>query len=113
MRTIFFILISALAVIVIVLILTAKTQPNNPAPIADNLDISKKAVEMYQKAKEQGVNLSNGPCLGVIDGYAVDIAHLPREKVDDLPENQCPDYNNGKLKHFIELTPLGTIIRRK
>lgn len=111
MRTIFFIFISTLVIVVIVLLFLAQKPLDNSRPISDNSDISKKAVEMYQKTKEQGVNFSNGPCLGAIDGYAVDVAHLPREKVDDLSENQCSDYNNGKLKHFIELTPLGTIIR--
>ena len=35
------------------------------------------------------------------------IVHTPRTTEDDVPENQCSDYLNGKLNHFIELNSIG------
>ena len=113
MRPIFFIIFCVSVMIVTLLALTTVLRSNPDKIVKDDSVISKKAVELYQKNKAQNVDLSNGPCLGTIDNYAIDIAHTPREEVDERPENQCPDYNSGKLKHFVELTPFGTIIRVK
>lgn len=113
MRPIFFIIFCVSVLIVALLAITTVPKSNSDKIVKDDSVISKKALELYQKNKAQNVDLSNGPCLGTIDNYAIDIAHTPREEVDDKLENQCPDYNNGKLKHFVELTPFGTIIRVK
>lgn len=71
------------------------------------------AQEIYQKAVKQGVDLSSGPCLAddEIPDWVVDVAHNPRQPIDDLPENQCPSYRSGKAKHFVELDPAGNVIR--
>lgn len=71
------------------------------------------ADKLYQEAVRRGVDLTDGPCLAddEIPDWVVDIAHDPRQPVDDLPENQCPSYRSGKAKHFIELSPAGTVIR--
>ncbi|MGB9708371.1 MAG: hypothetical protein ACPLXC_03565 [Candidatus Pacearchaeota archaeon] len=61
-----------------------------------------------QEALQQGQNLSNGPCLldPIRDTeWVCDIAHEPREIIDNLRENQCNSWHNGTAKHFIELTP--------
>lgn len=69
-------------------------------------DILAKARLRYNQAVSQKMDLSNGPCLGEIaTGWVLDIAHLPREKIDNLPQNQCQDY-----KHFVEMSPQGEII---
>jgi len=59
--------------------------------------------------KNRGVSLSNGPCLlnpmpENID-WVCDVAHDPRENVDNLPENQCSAFKEGRATHFIEVTP--------
>ena len=64
------------------------------------------------KAKE---DLSAGPCLsesmpGLVR-LGVDIAHDPRQAVDDQPANQCQSYRDGETHHFVELTPDGQLIR--
>ncbi len=64
------------------------------------------------KAKE---DLSSGPCLseaipGLTD-WVVDIAHDPRQAIDDQPANQCQSFRDGKTRHFVELTPDGQLIR--
>ncbi len=72
-----------------------------------------KAQELYRAALINGEDLSDGPCLSneVIDGWAVDIAHDPRQDVDNLPENQCAAYRSGEAKHFVELDTDGNLIR--
>jgi hypothetical protein len=70
------------------------------------------AKEAYQEAKERGVDMSRGPCLGVIkDDWVADVAHDPRQDVDDEPANQCEAYRSGEADHFVELDPEGEFIR--
>jgi hypothetical protein len=64
------------------------------------------------KAKQ---DLSAGPCLSEsvpgLSDWAVDIAHDPRQPVDDQPPNQCQSFRDGETHHFVELTPDGQLIR--
>ncbi|MEX2645315.1 MAG: hypothetical protein WD249_03540 [Gaiellaceae bacterium] len=70
------------------------------------------AKQAYEQAKAQGVEMENGPCLGIIKpGWVADVAHDPREAVDDEPENQCAEYRSGEADHFVELDPEGNFIR--
>ena len=65
----------------------------------------------YNQAVSQHIDLSAGPCLGQISSdWVLDIAHLPRQTVDDLPQNQCPDFLMGRVHHFIEMTPQGEVV---
>jgi hypothetical protein len=66
-----------------------------------------------QEAKNR--DLSNGPCLtnDLIPGWVADVVHNPREQVDDLPENQCQAYIEGRAKQFVELDLKGNIVRIK
>jgi hypothetical protein len=71
-----------------------------------------RAKQAYAAAKARGVDMSRGPCLGVIEpGWVADIAHDPREDVDDDPANQCEAYRSGEADHFVELGPNGAFIR--
>jgi len=61
-----------------------------------------------------GADLSSGPCL--LDpepqnsDYVCDVAHSPREAVDNEPANQCSSY--GKTAHhFVEVAPDCSFIR--
>jgi hypothetical protein len=70
------------------------------------------AKQAYTRAKARGVDMSRGPCLGVIKpGWVADVAHDPRQDVDDRPENQCEAYRTGAADHFVELDPDGNLIR--
>ncbi|RIK46815.1 MAG: hypothetical protein DCC58_01990 [Chloroflexi bacterium] len=73
------------------------------------------ALAVYEQQKQAGVDFSDGPCIAeeVIDDWSVDIAHNPRQEVDNKPENQCQYYRDGKTHHFVELTPEGELIRAK
>jgi hypothetical protein len=71
-----------------------------------------RAKDAYARAKAAGVDMARGPCLGVIEpGWVADVAHDPREDVDDEPANQCPEYRSGDADHFVELDPDGELIR--
>ncbi|VVB59788.1 Uncharacterised protein [uncultured archaeon] len=65
-----------------------------------------------QKSNE-GQNLSSGPCLSgeIAPGWVCDIAHNPRQAVDDLPENQCSAFRNGTAHHFVEVDEKCNLIR--
>lgn len=89
---------------------------NSPSASEPKLEdeIFKSALNLYLAKKQQGVDFTNGPCLGKIaDDWVLDIAHSPRQPVDDKRENQCEDFNTGSAHHFIELDPVGNLIRQK
>lgn len=72
----------------------------------------KNALNLYIEKRADGIDFSSGPCLGVVmDDWVLDIAHRPRTAIDDLPENQCADFREGRAHHFIELDSDGQLIR--
>jgi hypothetical protein len=73
------------------------------------------ALVVYEQKALSGEDFSNGPCIAeeVIDDWSVDIAHDPRQEIDDQPDNQCQYYRDGKTHHFVELTPEGELIRAR
>jgi len=72
-----------------------------------------KAKELWRAKYLGGEDLSAGPCLSndLIPDWVADIAYNPRQAVDDLPENQCSAFREGKAHHFVELDPEGNVIR--
>lgn len=68
---------------------------------------------IYEQKKKGGVDFLNGPCLtnDLLPGWVADIAHNPRQKIDDLSENQCQAFREGRAKHFVELDPEGNVIQ--
>jgi hypothetical protein len=73
------------------------------------------AVVAFQKAEQSGQDLSAGPCISEslpgLPDWVADVAHDPRQDVDDDPNNQCQRYRDGEASHFVELTPEGQLIR--
>ncbi len=71
------------------------------------------AKHLYRQEKQNGRDFINGPCLSdaLMPNWIVDIAHKPRISIDDLSENQCPAYREGRAQHFVELDPEGNVIR--
>jgi len=66
----------------------------------------------YEEAAAEGRDLADGPCLGVVlENWVADVAHEPRQDVDDRPDNQCEAYRSGEAEHFVELDPDGELIR--
>jgi hypothetical protein len=69
----------------------------------------------YSDYVATGQDLTRGPCIseglpGLAD-WVVDIAHDPRQPVDDEDANQCSRYREGEAHHFVELDERGTLIR--
>lgn len=103
---------------------TAKTSPSTTIPTS-NLsrgaqiaqippEALKNALNAFSKAKSTGQDLAQGPCLGVIaPDWVLDIAHNPRLAVDDQPQNQCADFQDGKAQHFVEMDKDGQIIQAR
>lgn len=73
------------------------------------------ANHLYRQENAKGRDFSYGPCLSnaLLPNWVVDIAHNPRLPIDDLPENQCSSYLEGRVRHFVELDPDGNLIRAK
>ena len=67
----------------------------------------------YAKARAEGVDMARGPCIAddLLPDWVADVAHDPRQPVDDKPQNQCSRYRAGKAHHFVELDPDGKLIR--
>lgn len=71
------------------------------------------AKELYRQAMLNNEDLSNGPCLSndLIPDWVADIAHNPRQAVDNQPENQCSAFREGRAHHFVELDLEGNVIK--
>ena len=73
------------------------------------------AQQAYQQALTRGDDLDKGPCIAEslpeLADWVADLAHDPREDVDDDAENQCNRYRQGEASHFVELDPDGELIR--
>ena len=104
-----------LAIILITAYLTLVINAGFPKPISKNeVDTAiNQAKHLYQQEKIRGRDFSNGPCLSdaLLPNWVVDIAHNPRIPVDDLGENQCRSFKEGRVKHFVELDIIGNLIR--
>lgn len=54
---------------------------------------------------DAGEDFSKGPCLSnsIIEDWVCDVAHKPRQAVDNEPENQCSAFRAREAYHFVEL----------
>lgn len=73
----------------------------------------RRAQQVYRDKKLQGDDLRSGPCLSndLMPGWVADLVHNPRSRTDDLPQNQCRAYLEGKASHFVELDLDGNVVR--
>ena len=71
------------------------------------------AQHFFKLKKHTEDDFKSGTCLSndLMPGWVADIAHSPRESIDDMPQNQCSAYLEGKAKHFVELDIVGNVIR--
>lgn len=71
------------------------------------------AQELYQQRRADGMDFSNGPCLAeeIIPDWCADIAHSPRQEIDNMPQNRCRSWLDKRVHHFVELDPEGNVIR--
>lgn len=105
-----------LVTILLTVYLTLVINSDSSKPTKTEVDtVINQARYLYRQEKEKGRNFSDGPCLSnaLMPNWVVDIAHNPRLPIDDLPQNQCPGFREGKARHFVELDPEGNLIRAK
>ena len=73
------------------------------------------AMQAYQEAKATGTDFDRGPCIAEqlpgLEDWVADVAHEPRQPVDDQAANQCQRFRDGDAHHFVELSPSGRLIR--
>lgn len=81
-----------------------------PIYVTEQQNIINCAFGLYDEKRNQGIQFSS-QCLGSCEDYAVDIVHVPRTDEDNLIENQCLDYREGKVSKFIELDENKEIVR--
>ena len=92
-----------------------------PACISHTQDVRSAAIEscisLCIKAKNDGVNLTSGPCLSdgnpewKVEDWVCDVAHWPRQDVDNQAENQCKSFREGRAHHFVEVDEYCKLIR--
>lgn len=69
--------------------------------------------ELFQLKMAEGVDMSPGPCLSndLIPDWVCDVAHNPRQEMDNDPDNQCSAFEEKKAHHFVELDQSGQVIQ--
>lgn len=128
MKKALLILIAIIGAIIIILIVLRLTSPEDtwiidsrgvwvkhgnpsstPEEVKQQQYLINQANLLYKNAQKSGKDLTAGPCLGNADAdTVVDIAHSPRQVIDNFSENQCA---LGTAHHFIELDINGNIIK--
>ena len=108
------VLVFSLALLAILLIsgCTSGISSSDPVERAKQMCIDECNLE-----KNKGTYLEDGPCLTDInarwnvDDWVCDVAHDPRQEVDNMNANQCTEYREGEATHFVEVTPDCELIR--
>lgn len=69
-----------------------------------------KCIDECKKADR--ININVGPCLSnnIIEDWVCDVAHDPRQDVDNFAENQCNTFGK-QAHHFIEVNTDCKLIR--
>jgi len=89
-----------------------------PDEFARNKDLaSSRCVDLCLQKVSASIDLAGeGPCLSeeIATGWVCDVVHDPRVSlIDDQEQNQCQNYDVGKTKHFVEVSPLCKVVRVK
>ena len=73
------------------------------------------AQDVFRQAQSSGVDMSTGPCISEslpsLPDWVADVAHDPRQPIDDEAANQCQRFRSGEAHHFVELNIDGQLIR--
>ena len=102
------ILISGCAQKQVVIEITAP-EPATQAPVLT-------AEELCINACNEAESLGNGPCLlnpiAEYPDWVCDVAHSPRQAIDNQEENQCSAFREGKATHFVEVNTKCELIKK-
>ena len=86
-------------------------------PVDQTQSIIESCKNLCVQTLNSGMDLTNGPCLSdnnpdwTYEDWVCDVAHWPREDVDNQPENQCQEFRSGNAHHFVEVNPSCEYIR--
>lgn len=114
-KTLLFIIVLVVIILTGTATLLFNRSEQNSTPKSEIDSAVNQAKYLYSQEKIRGRDFANGPCLSnaLLPGWVVDIVHNPRLAVDELPENQCPAYIEGKARHFVELDTEGNLVRAR
>ena len=64
-----------------------------------------KCIQLCRSLISNNADIYFGPCLSneIEKDWVCDVAHSPRIASDNLAENQCSFFREGKAGHFVEL----------
>lgn len=110
-----FLLALAVTLAAAYLTLVINTSFSQQAPKSEIETAVNQANLLYRVKLKSGEDMNSGPCLSdaLMPNWVVDIVHNPRQEVDDLEENQCPSYIQGRSLHLVELDKEGNLIRAR
>lgn len=76
-------------------------------------EIKQSCITLCNAQLNQSKSLSSGPCLSekIANDWVCDVAHNPRQEIDNLPENQCTAFRTGYAHHFVEVDENCELIR--
>ncbi|HLD78685.1 MAG TPA: hypothetical protein VJB16_06680 [archaeon] len=106
----------ALLIGIVFIVLASGCTQQPLADADDKVDVAIAACRTTcAQALAQHRDLSAGPCLldpvSEHPEWVCDVAHDPREAVDNDPANQCASYRSGASKNFVEVAPDCELIR--
>ncbi len=72
---------------------------------SSNNDEERAVQQCIESCNKATIDLSKGPCLweNNVEDYVCDVAHSPRQDIDNDPSNQCTAYREGRASHFVEV----------
>ncbi|MCD6402741.1 MAG: hypothetical protein J7K98_00230 [Candidatus Aenigmarchaeota archaeon] len=117
MKTKYLMILGLLVIVVIVLTYTYFQRPSKGKGKVEV--IIQDCISLCESALQHDVDLSVGPCLSDNNpewkhsDWVCDVAHWPREDVDNNPSNQCKEFREGRAHHFVEVTPECGYIRHR
>ena len=107
----------AIFILLLAVLLISGCTTEETGPAISESEIELACIQLCQNAFNMGQDLSKGPCLSdddpdwTIENWVCDVAHSPRQEVDNDPANQCQDYREGRARHFIEVDPDCNLIK--
>ena len=100
------------AVLLAVLVVSGCAQQTPAGDVFSISDTAKSGcISLCRDALSKDRDLSNGPCLSDgnagwdVNDWVCDVAHSPRQAVDNDPANQCMEFRKGMAHHFVEVDP--------
>lgn len=101
-----------IAGILVVVLLFSGCVTKEEVKESDKEKAIEECVKICKNFKNSGEDLDS-KCLSndFYPDWVCDVAHSPRKAEDNLPENQCSAFREGKAHHFVEVDENCTLIR--